>query len=92
MVASEILNPPVTDPAGCRGSGGPAMLSGMTLMNFIDGQYVAGALWPALFQFGIDTIGWRHTMLAYGVLIGTVQPVDWPAAELAARRAATMRT
>jgi MFS family permease len=32
------------------------------------GQYVAGALWPALFQLGIDTIGWRHTMLAYGVL------------------------
>ena len=28
------------------------------------GQYIAGALWPAAFQIGIDTIGWRHTMLA----------------------------
>lgn len=33
------------------------------------GQYVAGALWPAVFQFGIDTIGWRHTMLAYAVFV-----------------------
>ena len=33
------------------------------------GQYVAGALWPALFQLGIDHIGWRDTMLAYGVLV-----------------------
>src|SRR5262245_48925325 len=32
------------------------------------GQYIAGALWPALFQYSIDTIGWRHTMLAYGGL------------------------
>jgi MFS family permease len=29
------------------------------------GQYIAGALWPAVFQLGIDTIGWRYTMLAY---------------------------
>jgi MFS family permease len=33
------------------------------------GQYIAGALWPAAFQIGIDTIGWRHTMLAYAVLV-----------------------
>jgi MFS family permease len=33
------------------------------------GQYIAGALWPALFQFGIDEIGWRQTMLAYAVLV-----------------------
>jgi MFS family permease len=36
------------------------------------GQYVAGAIWPALFQYGIDTIGWRHTMLAYAVLVVVV--------------------
>ena len=36
------------------------------------GQYVAGALWPAVFQFGIDHIGWRHTMLAYAVLVVVV--------------------
>jgi len=33
------------------------------------GQYIAGALWPAVFQFGIDTIGWRHTMLVYAVFV-----------------------
>jgi MFS family permease len=36
------------------------------------GQYVAGALWPALFQLGIDRIGWRGTMLAYAVLVVVV--------------------
>jgi MFS family permease len=36
------------------------------------GQYIAGALWPMLFQFSIDTIGWRHTMLAYGAVVVAV--------------------
>ncbi len=36
------------------------------------GQYIAGALWPAVFQFGIDRIGWRHTMLAYAVFVVVV--------------------
>jgi len=40
------------------------------------GQYIAGALWPAVFQFGIDTIGWRHTMLAYaGLLVLVILPL-----------------
>ena len=32
------------------------------------GQYVAGALWPSVFQIGIDRIGWRNTMLSFGIL------------------------
>ncbi len=36
------------------------------------GQYIAGALWPAVFQFGIDRIGWRHTMLAYAAFVVVV--------------------
>jgi MFS family permease len=36
------------------------------------GQYVAGALWPMLFQVGVNTIGWRHTMLAYAVFVVVV--------------------
>ena len=36
------------------------------------GQYIAGALSPALFQFGIDQIGWRHTMLAYAAFVVVV--------------------
>jgi MFS family permease len=36
------------------------------------GQYIAGALWPLVFQFGIDTIGWRHTMLVYAAFVVVV--------------------
>ena len=40
------------------------------------GQYVAGALWPSLFQLGIDRIGWRHTMLGFGILtLGVIVPL-----------------
>ena len=49
------------------------------------GQYIAGALWPPLFQFGIDTIGWRHTMLAYAVFVVVV---ILPLAAIFLRRAA----
>ena len=31
------------------------------------GQYVAGALWPPLIALGIASIGWRATMLAFGI-------------------------
>jgi MFS family permease len=31
------------------------------------GQYIAGALWPPIIALGITTIGWRFTMLAFGV-------------------------
>jgi MFS family permease len=40
------------------------------------GQYMAGALWPLLLQLAVVTIGWRHTMLLYGVLVvGTIVPL-----------------
>src|SRR5690242_11122047 len=40
------------------------------------GQYVAGALWPLILQLPVGTIGWRETMLLYGVLaIGTIVPL-----------------
>jgi MFS family permease len=31
------------------------------------GQYIAGALWPPLIALGIATVGWRATMLAFGI-------------------------
>jgi MFS family permease len=31
------------------------------------GQSIAGALWPPLIQLGLDTIGWRRTMMIYAV-------------------------
>jgi MFS family permease len=31
------------------------------------GQSVAGTIWPMLFERGIESLGWRHTMLIYAV-------------------------
>lgn len=39
------------------------------------GQYVAGAVWPLLLQGGVDTLGWRHTMRLYAVLIAVTIPL-----------------
>ena len=33
------------------------------------GQYVAGVVWPFLFQHGIAVHGWRATMLAFAVVV-----------------------
>ncbi len=33
------------------------------------GQYIAGVVWPALFQLGIERFGWRRTMASYGLLV-----------------------
>jgi len=40
------------------------------------GQYMAGALWPLILQFAVGTIGWRSTMMLYGILVvGTIVPL-----------------
>jgi MFS family permease len=40
------------------------------------GQSVAGMIWPMLFERGIATFGWRHTMLVYAVFeIAVILPV-----------------
>jgi len=36
---------------------------GSAVALIASGQAVAGAIWPPLLQFGIDHVGWRHTML-----------------------------
>lgn len=33
------------------------------------GQYIAGALWPALIAYGIATTGWQTTMLVTGAVV-----------------------
>jgi MFS family permease len=33
------------------------------------GQAVAGAIWPPLLQLGIDRVGWRTTMVAFGLFV-----------------------
>jgi predicted MFS family arabinose efflux permease len=34
------------------------------------GNYVAGAVWPPIVQWGIDTYGWRPTYMALGLVCG----------------------
>ena len=36
------------------------------------GQYVAGVLWPWLFERGISGVGWQTVMLVYGLLVAAV--------------------
>lgn len=36
------------------------------------GQYVAGAVWPSVFQFGIDSTSWRTTMFVFGIAVAVV--------------------
>jgi MFS family permease len=40
------------------------------------GQYVAGAVWPLLFQLGVDAFGWRLTMRAFAIVVAvTILPL-----------------
>ena len=37
------------------------------------GQAVAGAIWPPFLQLGIDEIGWRRTMMLFGLFLVAVR-------------------
>lgn len=41
---------------------------GTALALISSGQYVAGAIWPPVFERGIALIGWRHTMISFGIV------------------------
>ncbi len=45
---------------------------GTALALIASGQYVAGALWPPLFERAMSAYGWRMTMLGYGILVAIV--------------------
>jgi MFS family permease len=40
---------------------------GSALALISSGQYVAGMVWPSVFEFGMTRFGWQATMIAYGV-------------------------
>ena len=42
---------------------------GAAIALISSGQYVAGVLWPSLFERGIALIGWQTVMLAYGLVV-----------------------
>lgn len=43
---------------------------GIAVAVCASGNYVAGAIWPPIVQYGIDTVGWRPTYMALGVVCG----------------------
>ena len=43
---------------------------GMAVAICASGNYVAGTFWPPVAQWGIETIGWRHTYMGMGIFCG----------------------
>ena len=37
------------------------------------GQYIAGVVWPSVFEQGIPRFGWQGTMLAYAVVVDALK-------------------
>lgn len=49
---------------------------GSALALVASGQYIAGALWPPIFESTIASFGWRATMLGFAVLaVGVIVPL-----------------
>jgi MFS family permease len=49
---------------------------GSALALISSGQYIAGVVWPSVFERGIATYGWQTTMLAYaGVVVVAILPL-----------------
>jgi MFS family permease len=42
---------------------------GTALALIASGQYLSGAVWPAVFEHFIAAVGWRQTMLGFGCLV-----------------------
>ena len=50
---------------------------GLAVGIVISGNYVAGALWPPVLQFFIDTHGWRETFIGVSIFtLGTMLPLS----------------
>lgn len=45
---------------------------GTALALIASGQYVAGAVWPPVFERAIAAYGWRQCMIGFGILVVTV--------------------
>jgi MFS family permease len=55
---------------------------GSALALITSGSYIAGAIWPPIFERSVAHIGWRGTMLAYGALMILVSvPLAWRLAQ-----------
>ena len=59
---------------------------GSALALIASGQYISGAIWPAIFEGAIASYGWRDTMLVFGIfLVLTVVPIALIALRKSAR-------
>ncbi len=47
---------------------------GAAIALISSGQYIAGVVWPSVFERGIARFGWQATMLAYAVVVLAVIP------------------
>jgi MFS family permease len=51
---------------------------GAAIALISSGQYIAGVVWPAVFERGIAIYGWRAAMLWYGVVVlACILPMLW---------------
>lgn len=49
---------------------------GTALALISSGQYIAGVVWPSLFQMSIEQVGWQRTMAGFAVIVVvTVVPI-----------------
>jgi MFS family permease len=48
---------------------------GTALALIWSGQYIAGIVWPTLFEHAMTAYGWRATMAAFAVLVGVAVPI-----------------
>jgi MFS family permease len=60
------------------------MRRGTALALVASGQYIAGAVWPPIFERAIAVYGWRQTMVGFGILVAAAV---LPMAALFLRRA-----
>ena len=47
---------------------------GAAIALISSGQYIAGVVWPTVFEHGIARFGWQATMLAYAAVVTVVIP------------------
>lgn len=45
---------------------------GAAIALISSGQYLAGVVWPSLFQYGVEAVGWRRAMLFYGLVVAVL--------------------
>ena len=45
---------------------------GTALALISSGQYIAGMVWPVIFEIGMREFGWRQTMWSFGILVAVL--------------------